>query len=59
MPGHPRRRKEFLPVLRSKFEASLARRFAPKQRARILELSDDPARLDRTAVHEFVDLFVV
>ena len=56
--GHPRRRKEFMPVLRSKLEASLARRFAPKQRARILALSDEAKRLDRTPVHEFVELFV-
>ena len=58
-PGHPRRRKEFLPILRSKLESSLARRFAPEQRLRILEMSDDAPRLDRTPVHEFVDLFVV
>lgn len=58
-PGHPRRRKEFMPVLKSKLEASLARRFAPKQRLRILELSDDAPRLDLTPVNEFVDLFVV
>ncbi|MBI4204836.1 MAG: bifunctional 2-methylcitrate dehydratase/aconitate hydratase [Betaproteobacteria bacterium] len=57
-PGHPRRRKEFMPVLRSKLEASLARRFAPEQRAWILELSEDAPRLDRTPVHEFVALFV-
>jgi len=57
-PGHPRRRKEFMPVLRAKLEASLARRFAPERCARILELSDDPQRLDRMPVHEFVGLFI-
>ena len=57
-PGHPRRRKEFMPVLKRKLEVSLARRYAPKQRSRILELCDDAPRLDRTPVHEFVDLFV-
>ncbi len=57
--GHPRRRKEVGPVLRQKFEASLARRYAPKQRARILALCDDAEKLDRTPVNEFVDLFVV
>ena len=57
-PGHPRRRKEFLPVLRTKLAASLERRFAPQKRARILELYDDGARLDRMPAHEFVDLFV-
>lgn len=58
-PGHPRRRKEFMPVLKAKLESSLARRFAPTQRAQILALTEDAPRLDRTPVHEFVDLFVV
>jgi 2-methylcitrate dehydratase len=57
-PGHPRRRKDFMPVLRSKLEASLARRFPAEQQRRILELSEDAARLDRTPVHDFVSLFV-
>jgi 2-methylcitrate dehydratase len=57
--GHPRRRRDFLPVLRQKFGSSLTRRFAPRQRSRILELCDDPARLDRTPVHEFVGLFAM
>lgn len=57
-PGHPRRRKEFMPVLRAKLETSLARRFAPAQRARILALSDDAPRLTGMPVNEFVDLFV-
>jgi 2-methylcitrate dehydratase len=57
--GHPRRRKEVAPVLRQKFEASLARRFAPRRRARILALCDDARRLDATPVQEFVDLFTV
>jgi 2-methylcitrate dehydratase len=57
-PGHPRRRKEFMPVLRAKLVASLERRFPPEQRARILELADDAARLERMPVPEFVELFV-
>jgi 2-methylcitrate dehydratase PrpD len=56
--GHPRRRKDFMPVLRRKLETSLSRRFAPKQRARILGLAEDAARLDRTPVNELVELFV-
>ena len=56
--GHPRRRKDFMPVLWQKLESSLARRFGPKQRARILELCEDKARLDQTPVNEFVELFV-
>jgi 2-methylcitrate dehydratase len=47
-----------MPVLRTKLVASLERRFPAEQRARILELYDDPARLDRMPVHEFVDRFV-
>jgi len=56
--GHPRRRAEVLPVLRAKFETSLARRFARKQCDRILALCGDVRRLDRTPVNEFVDLLV-
>jgi 2-methylcitrate dehydratase len=56
--GHPRRRREVAPVLRTKLEASLARRFAPKRRDVILALCEDARRLDTTPVNEFVDLFV-
>jgi 2-methylcitrate dehydratase len=56
--GHPRRRKEFLPVIRQKLEASLARRYAPRQRSRILELYDAGTRVDAMAVPAFVELFV-
>ena len=56
--GHPKRRGDFLPVLRQKLERSLTRRFAVRQRNRILELYDDPARVDRMPAHEFVQLFV-
>ncbi len=56
--GHPRRRAEFLPVLNAKLEASLARRFAPKQRRCILEACGNGAALESMPVNEFVDLFV-
>jgi 2-methylcitrate dehydratase len=56
--GHPRRRKDFMPVLWQKLETSLARRFGPKQRTRILDVVQDSARLDRLPVNEFVELFV-
>ena len=56
--GHSRRRAEFMPVLKAKLEASLARRFARKQCDRILALCGDARRLDRTPVNEFVDLLV-
>jgi 2-methylcitrate dehydratase len=56
--GHRLRRKEGMPVLVEKFKTNLARVFAARQSARILELVDDPKRLDATPVHEFVDLLV-
>jgi 2-methylcitrate dehydratase len=57
--GHKRRRKEGMPVLVEKFRTNLARRFPEKQRQAILELCLDARRLERTPVHEFVDLFVI
>jgi 2-methylcitrate dehydratase len=56
--GHQRRRAEAIPALRAKFEAALQRRFPAQQRDKILAACDDGAQLDRTAVHEFVELFV-
>jgi 2-methylcitrate dehydratase len=57
--GHRRRRKEGIPLLLAKFETNLARRFPLKQQLAILALCADAARLEATAVHEFVDLFVI
>src|SRR4029079_11201050 len=57
--GHPKRRGDFLPVLRQKLERSLTRRFAVRQRNRILELYDDAARVDKMPVHDFVQLFTL
>lgn len=56
--GHPRRRAEVQPVLKTKLERSLARRFAPKRCGEILALCGDARRLDRMPVNEFVDLLV-
>jgi 2-methylcitrate dehydratase len=56
--GHRRRRKDGMPILIEKFKTNLARRFAEKQRAQILELCSDAKRLEATPVHEFVDLMV-
>lgn len=52
--GHPRRRAEALPTLRAKFEHAL-RRLPEAQREHLLALRDDPERMDRMPVHEFVD----
>ena len=57
--GHRRRRKDGVPLLEAKFKTNLARRFAAKQQAAILELCRDQNRLENTPVHEFVDLFVI
>ncbi len=57
--GHPRRRSEFMPVLKAKFEASLKRRFAAAQCARIEALCADAAALDATPADQFVDAFVL
>ena len=54
--GHPRRRQEGIPLLIKKFEANLARRFAPARQREILELCLDHERLTATPVHAFTDL---
>ena len=56
--GHKRRRKDGMPVLVEKFKTNLARQFAEKQRAAILELCLDQKRLEAMPVHEFVDLMM-
>jgi 2-methylcitrate dehydratase len=56
--GHKRRRKEGIPQLEEKFKIHLSHRFPAKRAAAILELCQDQARLERTPVNEFVDLFV-
>jgi 2-methylcitrate dehydratase len=57
--GHKRRRKEGMPLLVEKFKRNLARRFNEEQQRRILEASMDRERLERTAVSEYMDLYVV
>jgi len=57
--GHRRRRKDGVPLLEAKFKTNLARRFAAKQQAAILELCKDQHRLENTPVHEFVDLLAL
>jgi len=57
--GHKRRRKEGMPVLVEKFRTNLARRFPAKQQKAILDLCLDAPRLEKTPVHEFVDLMVI
>jgi 2-methylcitrate dehydratase len=56
--GHRRRRSEGIPALEAKFRNNLARRFSEPQRKQILDLCQDPRRLEATPVNVFVDLFV-
>lgn len=55
--GHRRRRAEGMPLLVKKFEANLASRLAPKQCEAIMNLCNDPRRLDATPVDKFTDMF--
>ncbi|SFU04986.1 bifunctional 2-methylcitrate dehydratase/aconitate hydratase [Halomonas saccharevitans] len=57
--GHRRRRAEGIPLLEEKFAHNLATRFPAGRCAQIVELCGDQARLEQTAVHRFVDLFVI
>ena len=57
--GHKRRRTEGIPLLIEKFKRNLARRFGSEQQQRILDASMDPKRLERMAVSDYVDLYVV
>ena len=57
--GHKRRRDEGMPLLVEKFKCNLARRFGEEQQRRILDASLDRERLERMAVSEYVDLYVV
>jgi 2-methylcitrate dehydratase len=57
--GHRRRRAEGMPLLVKKFATNLASRFAQEQCEAIMNLCNDPSRLDATPVDRFTDMFVV
>jgi 2-methylcitrate dehydratase len=57
--GHRRRRSEGIPLLEEKFRTNLNRRFAPQRQQAILEASLDQQALERTPVHDYVDLYAV
>ncbi len=57
--GHRRRRGEGIPLLEAKFRDNLATRFARQRCERIFALCKDQQALEGTAVHRFVDLFVI
>jgi 2-methylcitrate dehydratase len=57
--GHPKRRKEGIPMLIRKFETNLARVFAPKQCRTVLDVCTDQSKLETMPVNEFMDLLAV
>ena len=57
--GHPRRRKDGIPLLIEKFEKNVARVFAEKQRRAVIDLCLDRKRLLKTPVNELFDLMVL
>lgn len=57
--GHALRRKEGIPLLEAKFKTNLLRQFPLKQQKTILDVSLDQTRLEKIAVHEYVDLYVI
>jgi 2-methylcitrate dehydratase len=56
--GHRRRRAEGWPLLKRKFEASVAARFSAKQAERIKALFAQPAQLDALPVNELMAALV-
>jgi 2-methylcitrate dehydratase len=56
--GHRKRRAEGMPVLKQKFEASVAAHFSPKQTETIKALFADRAKLEQMSVNEFVSVLV-
>jgi 2-methylcitrate dehydratase len=56
--GHPKRRKAFMPVLRERLQASLARRYPARRQQQLLGLYDAGGSIDGMPVHEFVELLV-
>jgi 2-methylcitrate dehydratase len=57
--GHRRRRKEGIPLLEAKFKTNLARCFKEQQQRKILDVCLDQDHLEKMAVNQFMDLFVI
>ena len=56
--GHPRRRREGLPLVEQKFRRSLERTFAPRRQRRILDVCTDLQRLTAMPFERFMDMLV-
>jgi 2-methylcitrate dehydratase len=57
--GHRFRRNEGVPLLEEKFRRNLALRFPPLRRRAITGLCQDQAKLEKTPVDKFIDMFVI
>jgi 2-methylcitrate dehydratase len=57
--GHRRRRAEGIPELLKKFRINLARRFPAGQQEAILSVCLDQERLERMAVNEFMEMWII
>jgi len=57
--GHPKRRKEGIPLLKQKFEAAVARAFAEKKRCEVIRACGDTQRLTAMPVNDFLDLITL
>jgi len=57
--GHRRRRAEGIPVLEEKFRNSLKTRFPAQQCQKIQDLCLDQKKLEQTAAHDFMQLFII
>jgi len=57
--GHRRRRAEGIPLLEKKFLSNLSTRFPLQRAEEIYNLCKDQAKLESTAVNDFMDLMVI
>ena len=57
--GHRRRRSEGIPLLLDKFKSNLASHLPAHRVENILNICNDPARLDAAPVNEFIEHFVI
>jgi 2-methylcitrate dehydratase len=55
--GHPRRRRQGLPLVEEKFARSIKHAFAPARRKAILNACADPGRLMKMPFEQFMSLF--
>lgn len=56
--GHPRRRREGLPVVEQKFRRSVELTFPPKRQRQIMDICSDAGRLKSMPFEQFMDMLV-